>query len=362
MQRVVDERLSKYIQISVVSLVISVTVLILFCVFIPKALAQEKNEEDFTPTTSHYATGADRFWSKVEALPYHFVVDVNYWRPQMNQTEYAYGNTNGGTAAPIKGGAYNIPVEWKWGFSLGAGYEFFHDDWVLNAGYTYFSGSQGASVVSTSGTLLATRAFALNGQSVNFATSNLSITWNNLDALLDKKFHFRENTIIFTKVGLETAWLKLDDITKYSGGSLGSDSVNSRSESRLWGIGPKVGARANFLFADTFYLLGSLDTALKYMINKAFYIENGPLAANAIDYKNRSEFLSPTIDLELGLGFAKYFSRNKRFVQLEASYQGHYLFRQNQLLTADPFTTPRFQTSNGDLSFQGLTLSLSFRY
>lgn len=365
----VDGRSPTLLPISVLALVIAAVTLILFLVFVPIAIASEKVSEEYSPPEG-VGVASDPFWTDVEKLPYHFIVDVNYWRGQINLTEYAYNNVDGNSGTPILGGSYGVGMDWNWGFSVGAGYEFFHNDWNINAKYTLFGNSQTSNITNATngpnaiGSLFALRSIALGNNAITSASSTISFLWNNLDALFDKKFHFRENIVAFTKIGLETSWLWLKDEAKYSGGAtLGTNTLTSRSEAHLWGIGPKAGAQANFLFTDAVYLLGSFDTSLKYMINRSSYVEiNEANASDSINFRSRNEFLSPTIDLEIGLGFARYFSEETKFVQLEANYQVHYLFQQNQLLTPEPLTPPRFQSNNADIGFQGFTISLSFRY
>jgi hypothetical protein len=310
-------------------------------------------------------TGSDQFWTDFEALPYHIEVSMNLLRPQVSSTLFAYNATSSNTTPPINASGVNVPINWSLGFSVGAGYEFFHYDWDFLAKYSFFTTTENGSISTPlGGAILPALSLGLLNQTVTSSNSKLGFTWNNLEILLDKKFHFRENLLLFTSLGLESSWLSYSQKTTYSGGSLlGLQTATVQRTSHLWGIGPGAGLKTNWLFSDSLYLKGFTTGAFQYISQNTYYGETSAVAGyNSLIFKDSQDFVAPTLALGLGFGYAKYFASDARFIRFEILYEQRTFFRQNQLLNVAPATTPRFTHAGDDLSLQGFTFKIDFRY
>jgi len=309
--------------------------------------------------------GSDPFWTDFEFLPYHIEVGLNVLRPQIAGTLFAYSASSNNVSPPLSASGVNASMDWSVGFSVGAGYEFFQYDWDFLAKYSFFTTTLNNTVSSPfNGSILPALGVGLNGQRVSGSTSKLGFTWNNLDITLDKKFHFRENLLLFTTLGLESTWLGYNQTVTYTGGPfLGFQSATVKRTSDLWGIGPEVGLKTNWLFVDCFYLKGFTTGALQYISQNTSYSETATYQGyNPLIFSDSIDFVAPSLSLGLGFGFAKYYCADARFIRFEFLYEQRTLFRQNQLLDVAPYTTPRFTHSANDLSLQGFTFKIDFRY
>jgi len=311
------------------------------------------------------AEGCDPFWTDFESFPYHFEVSINLLRPQSANTLFAYKSTSTNVTAPIDAIGVNTPVKWALGFSVGAGYEFFHYDWDFLAKYSLFTTTEkGSTSTPLIGAVIPSLGLGLLDHTVGNATSVLGFTWNNLEILLDKKFHFRENLLLFTSLGLETTWLSYSQKATYTGGTyLGPQSAVVKRTSHLFGLGPEAGLKSNWLFADNFYLKAATTGSLQFIYQDTYYVEKSALPGyNALFFKDNENFIAPTLSLSLGLGFAQYFACDTRFISFELLYEQRTFFQQNQLLNVLPAANPRFTHATSDLSLQGFLFKIDLRY
>jgi hypothetical protein len=66
----------------------------------------------------------------------------------------AYSNNSTNAAPTINASGINSPMNWAFGFSIGAGYEFFHYDWDCLAKYSFFTTTANSSASNTFNTTL----------------------------------------------------------------------------------------------------------------------------------------------------------------------------------------------------------------
>lgn len=165
-------------------------------------------------------------------------------------------------------------------------------------------------------------------------------------------------------LGLRYAEVRQKTRTIYQGGSLFPNAENNISmKNKFWGVGPRLGCKADFYFCNPFSLYADFALSLlggQFYIHQDQEIEERQLPLKFLDTFTQPETISET---EIGLSY-QYFSPKQTFaVQLAIGYEITYLFSQNQLKRFTSATEPAvFASQLGDLILQGWNFSLAFDF
>lgn len=325
----------------------------------PPSTGEMTCEEFFCPL------GDDLFWSAQECMPWCIGAAMNIWRPGLSDRAIAYGNVSFSESTPIEGRTVKIPMRWRIGFSAEVGHNFFHRDWMLSLGYTYFNELATTAVGNAFlSTLMPLVSVNVHGNQVNRAEGSIRVFWNDLTFLASKNFHFSENVSLQGALGIDSSWLLLREDVVYTGGDFLAGRTSSVKElEKYWGIGPKMGVRSKWLFMGSFYFRGDLLMALEYGIFNLLYLEKLSATPSAsIQIRERETGLVPMLDLGLGVGIADYLCDKKYFATFDLSYETRFMWRQNEWILVDPLSSPRYSLSNSDLSFQGFTIKFGLSF
>jgi len=347
----------------------------LFFIASPMARAGEeksyrKNKEACCDYRNRDASGSSPFWRDLDYYCTRYEVDINLWKPYVALEDFAYTNVFQTPNLPISAQSSKIPFNWNWGFRLGAGWQFFHEDWEVFASYTYFKGKGKREISNKCGNaIIPLKGVTLLGQMVSKANSNLHLLWNNIDLVANKRFHFNENLLVFTGLGLKNYWFDLKQKTQYAGGAfLNNNILRVDQSSKFYGIGPLLQVRSKWLFINSFYLDGGLGGSLLYGKNRTSFKESlNYSTVNQVKISDDVSYVVPNVDLEVGIGWSKYYDDCSRFVSISLMYENHYFWQQNQMVVTNPYRfngnfSPRYHHFRGDASFQGFSLKLNFKY
>lgn len=317
------------------------------------------------------------------------LLDVLYWRTKVGGTDYAYSDQDPTASLPIKGRTKHMGFGWDWGVRAGLGYNFDHDSWDVRAQYTWFdtSGSDStraglnSSIVPLRGSSsIAGQQELPNGGFVDnefiyctSAKSQLSLDYQAVDLELGRDYYVSSKIALRPFWGLKSAWVDLQQITRYTGGDasgdsdsilgLGYDTVHIREDSDFWGLGPRVGIDTRWYVGEGFSIFGNIAGALLYghfdvdHKEKFTRYQDTRINLNA----NRHAF-SPTVQYEMGLRWDSYFHNNRHHVSLGLGFEGQYFWRMNQMLKIDDSATLKYERYSEDVSMYGLTFNVKFEF
>ncbi len=306
-------------------------------------------------------------------------------------------NTAAATSAtPVTGANQELAFKWNWGFRVGLGYEFDHDQWDTDIYYTWFVNN--AASGSTSQTAFTTpaggSAVSLNSNlapatpaTVTSGTATTKLNFNVLDWELGRAFYVSNAISLRPHVGVKGAWIKLTEGETFAS-TAAPATFSVSSETKSWEVGPSAGINSNWYFGcantmgpkgevkdrPSFSIFGDVSGALMYGHFKNTYTATGATAAGAASggftasNLNRN-LMVPVLTGVLGLAWDMCFDCDKMHLGIRAGYELQYWFRQNQRFSNfndGSFGTlpgaPRYTRTTGDLALQGLTIDVRFDF
>jgi hypothetical protein len=323
----------------------------------------------------------------VEGHGFKFAFDILYWHTRMGGTEFAYTNNSDCSSFPINGELAEISFGWDWGFRVGLGYNFEHDDWDVMATYTLFntSGSNGegsntnaVSVVGNKGWSLTPSGGDATGADSSFicaesGKSKMKLDLDVVDLELGRNYFVSRDLSFRPHVGLETAWVKGEQNTYFTGGQaasparafpLGSNTFHIDDTNNFWGIGPRTGFNSNWYLGNGFSIFGDADLALHWGRFKVSHKESYTgVEDNTINISANMHRFVPKAGLSLGLRYGAYVFKQEQYISVSLGYETQYWWRVNQsLIVDDNDSSPRFNRASEDLGYQGVTFKFAWEF
>lgn len=314
--------------------------------------------------------------------PYKWFItlDVLYWRTKVGGTEYAYSDQDPTASLPIKGRTKHMEFDWDWGLRGGLGYNFDHDGWDVRAQYTWFdtSGSD-TTRAGLNSSIVPLRGSALipgNNQEFIYCThakSQYDMDYQAVDIELGRDYYVSSKLSLRPFWGLKTAWIDLEQNTRYTGGNpdpnnpnvlaLQRNTVHVREDSDFWGLGPRTGIDTRWYLGEGFSIFGNLSGALLYgyfdVDHKERFTGN---EVSRVRLRADRHAFSPTAQIQMGLRWDSYFHENKHHFSIGLGFEAQYWWRMNQMLKVDDATTLKYERYSEDLSMYGLTLDMRFDF
>lgn len=291
--------------------------------------------------------------------------DVLYWQSLVDGTEFTYNqgcNASNVYALPVNADVNSITFnKWDWGFRAGLGYKFDHGEWDVYGNFTYFKNSSDLTIGDGALTTILNDKIANNPiveqDSVYFenVVSSFNFSFNRLDLELGRDFYVSKFLSMRPHVGLMTAWIKQYQTTKFTGGSVGYNTVSLTNYDKYWGIGPRTGINTQWHLCNGFSLIGNTSGAFVYGNFKLSKNQSYSLneAENSYYLYSGIHRFSPTGQLQLGLKYDRYTTDCKQHFSAFLAWDVQYWWNLYRFLPADSIVS-----SNNDVSLQGATLNL----
>ncbi len=102
----------------------------------------------------------------------YIFADALYWHADVTNAEWAFVNNTAAVTAPVSGTNQELAFKWSWGFRVGLGYEFDHDQWDSDIYYTWFRSSAASGSTSSTGF-----AVPAGGSATSLNTDSLCSPW-----------------------------------------------------------------------------------------------------------------------------------------------------------------------------------------
>lgn len=288
-----------------------------------------------------------------------------YWYTSQDNMDIAYIPA---TAPATTGQVAYQNFSWEPGFKVGLGLGTNHDDWCLNAEYTWLHQNK------TTGTFVApTGQFWhptdwFNGQIGELGTTytDVSSKWNMKLDLLDiggsRPFYQGKMLTIIPSGGFRALWIRQSMGINMSSATLPLEAASMNATANSWALGAKGGVTTHWMVWKGARIEGTVNASLLYTryttLNHSETDSGAPAALTSFASNNNMGCIRPTIDMGLGLGYGGYFFKNKCFLDLVARYDFNYFWEQN-VMREFALQTNGTATTAGDLMLQGLTLTLS---
>lgn len=305
--------------------------------------------------------------------------DFLWWKPTENGLDYVIKN-EGSTDFVSSGKVRSPNFKWDPGFRVGVGYNMCHDGWDLYANWTHFrTKAKGHANSPLGGTLFPVWENPSDFQGpvpvdemgfITSARTNWKLRLDQIDLSLGREFFVSKWLTLRPHIGLRTDWIHQKDTIHYvgtTGNLVPSASVDHQIslKDRYWGLGLVGGLNTQWGLGEGFSIYGDLDAAIlaghfRISERETELVSN----TNRLHVKNSYQLGRAILDLAAGLRWQASFGCDDAFAFLiQAGWENHIYFGQNQLLRFVDDFTPGLQVSNlGDLTFQGWTLSARFDF
>lgn len=317
-----------------------------------------------------------------------FTADFIYWVANESGLGFVVKNEN--NCNWVSSGKLKTPgFNWEPGFRVGIGYNLPHDGWDVYADWTWLIARANKHVSSDGGNLFPTflniNEIDTHGNRVWKADAKWKTNLNMIDLELGRQFFVSKWLTLRPFMGLRNAWVNQHYNLSYQGvfntyNSFVPDVtgiLRGNHECKFWGIGLRTGLNTQWGLGCGFSAYGDLGLSLlfgRFHINEHENFCGGvssSSSSSSVDFSNANMFrlkdkytaCRAITDLGAGLRWDHYFNRDRFHFRFQAGWEQHMFFSQNQFdRVVDDFQPGMTVTNQGDLSFNGLTLSTRFDF
>lgn len=203
-----------------------------------------------------------------------------------------------------------------------------------------------------------------------------NLDYNTLDLALAKSFWLTDRLSLTPHIGFRSAWIDqtIDQIYENVSNphSFVSAKVKNKNRQNFWGIGLRAGLYSRWVLTNRFSLFGNFSFCPLYSdleIKYKMHVKNPLLIADPLyDVKDDYWALKCNTDLQLGVQWDFYFSKDAFHLGLRAAWEYHLWLNQNQINRFDDRTVSNFYQPNafykahGNLSLYGASLGIVFDF
>ncbi len=309
-----------------------------------------------------------------------FDASFTYWDAEQEGMDLAVSSTELGTIllSPIDGSFLFQDRSFKPGFKVGVGMDLGRDHWSGSLEYTWFRSKTSTlgvpPVDARGGTAVWIFSNWFNRQSNTAAVSMVS-TWHLsldiLDAQLSRPYYQGTHLIIAPFGGMRGQWIRqklniFADIFTSSTVTPPLDATSS-NHSHSWAVGPRLGALAKWHLGWGIRFEGDVSGNLLFTRYTNVRHNQTPtttqINASAIGGKFQSyDCLRAGYEMNLGIGWGRYFDCRNYHFDLLASYDFQVFFNQNIMRQLADTIADGTGHSPSNLYLQGLTVRAQFDF
>lgn len=302
--------------------------------------------------------------------------DVLLWQAQENGLEYAI--TSSSSSALIDASARHPDFDWNWGFRVDLGYNMKHDGWGIFADYTRINSTARDQTAAANGqSLFLTWKFPFLSGSAGGTAATAKIDWNNhlniVDLEIGRGYAMSKWLSLKPHFGVRTAWLDQENHRSATTTNVVINSVTqladlfeSKARQKYWGIGLRGALNTYWNVGAGFTIFGDAGMALLYGLFENNLLELATVSgttSTVMNISNSFHIGRAMSDLQFGLAWDYLFDDDSYHFGIKAGWEHHMYFGQNQFMKFVSNTDKGlFIANQGDLTLQGVTLSVRFDF
>ncbi len=310
-----------------------------------------------------------------EGADLFLTADWLIWQANETGLGFCIKTDTSSTSALGEGSAHSAEFDWESGFRVGFGYNMGHDSWDLYLNWTWFQ-DDGSEHVHTDGDDFIYPSVMHPGSSVTAteAESHVDLHLNVLDLEMGREFYVSKWLTLRPHAGLRSAWvhqtnnIEYENLFSVSQGTLLYNEYEVERECNYWGMGIRTGLDTQWGLGKGWSIYGNAAISLLYGF---FHVEHEEertpsstgVEVTLIDLTNSYRAGRAVTDLQLGLRWDHMFCKDRFHFGIQAGWEHHMFFSQNQFMTfVDDITDGIFVQNQGDLELQGWTLAARFDF
>ena len=276
---------------------------------------------------------------------------------------------NNGTLLGFSGGSSNRDYHYNPGMRVGCGFYLDHDAWQLDFNWTWLNITNRRSVnPGSSSDVLIPLLLIPNSDFPNTSGTGqgVSAVWNahydTFDIRLSKPYHVSRYLVFNPHFGLRGGWIDQHFSAHYGNVTSVSSAhdIVTHLENDFWGVGSRIGFDSDWILGKGWTLFANFAGSLLFgkfdVTESSTYLTSDGYDVEDTHYQNVTNY-----ELELGLGWSQYFSKDRYCFGLRAAYEFHNWSNQNQMrrfFNATSFANDT--TARGDLTLNGFSLRAQF--
>jgi hypothetical protein len=222
-------------------------------------------DSDTETTTSYSQITPPAGFAAAQGIGFSIYADFIYWQARAANLDFVESNVDVGVA-PVtsQGQVYYPSFSYMPGFKVGLAFDVGHDNWDINAEYTWLNGDGGKNSVSGSFTepyLAATREiFVFQPSQIVHSDGNFGYHYNLVSLDLGRNYYISEYLTLRPYFGLGGAWDKTTSLVHYTfyddaAGATG-DYVSQNYKQNFWGVGFRTGLNTAWCFDENWSIYG----------------------------------------------------------------------------------------------------------
>ena len=309
-----------------------------------------------------------------EAYGYFASASFTYWQPMQDNMKLGVSSNNSGSLDLVNGEIIDLDNNFKPGFKVGIGMNVYENNWETLIEYTWFRGTEKASVnLDPNNSTLALYPSWQIGSFLNPQYSSGSESWKlNMDVV---DWDIRRNISSGKQVCLQpfmgarlafiTQKVDVDYVNTNPSDLLIWPSTSINQSTKSWGLGPRVGFTSNWNLGKGFKIFGGGEGDIlftRYDLSSCQSSDIDEASVYKIK-KNNQDTLRAHFMLDLGLGWGMQGEKNDWHLDFSADYAFQVFYNQNMFQYLVSNTSPGiFSMASSNLYMQGLTVSAQFSF
>jgi hypothetical protein len=265
-------------------------------------------------------------------------VDGLAFQAKQDGMEWGIDDANGAAAgAPITHGRVmgfsNDHTDWDYnpGMRFGIGFYLDHDAWNVDFNWTWLnitdykhgnSNTAGGAILpmwltgdDTPATLFGARTSAV-----------WDASYNTIDARLAKPYHVSRYLIFNPHFGIRAAWIDQHFSVDYGGtNGMALTRTIHHGDNDFWGIGARAGIDTDWVLGKGWCLFGNIAASMLFGKFEVDQNMTYPASQSGEGFDLKYDFYqnTPNFEIAIGIGWGRYFDKNKYHVGLKAAYEFH---------------------------------------
>ena len=280
------------------------------------------------------------------SCPRDFYIHVDGLAFQAKQDGMDIGIYDGnGTTDPITNGrVYGFSsdhTDWDYnpGMRFGMGFYLDHDAWNIDFNWTWLNitNYKHANATTGGGVIIPswlTGAGTPSGAEGGRSSAVWKAHYNTLDGRLTKPYHVSRYLIFNPHFGIRAAWIDQHFSVDYGGTGAATRTIH-HGDNDFWGLGTRAGLDTDWVLGKGWWLFGNIATSIlfgKFEIDQSMNYGSGLSNDDGFDIEYDYYQNTPNFELVVGLGWGKFFDKNKYYIALRAAYEFHEWWDQLNML------------------------------
>lgn len=310
------------------------------------------------------------------SCPRDFYFHVDGLAIQAKEDGLTFAATTGSTTTGVSGGQElgfsnnSHDFDYNPGIRFGLGFYLNHDAWNIDFNWTwinitnYKQDDPGSSfnVLLPEWLFPATSGVPQTGNTNQTVNAAWNAHYNTIDARIAKPYHISRFMIFTPHFGLRGGWIDQHFGVHYGSIIAGQNDTIAHADNNFWGIGSRIGIDTDWFLGKGWCLFANTAASMlfgKFDVSQSAVYSSTP---GTIDLENKFYQNVPNFEIILGLGWNKFFDKNKYRISLKGAYEFHDWLNQNNLTRffGTATTYAHDIVSRGDLTLNGFSFKVQF--